>query len=224
MYVIVVGGGRIGYYLTKTLLAENHEVLLVEQNPSRFSSLREELGDIVVHGDGCEIATMEEAGAKRADVVTALTGDDEDNLVVCQMAKKHFDVPRAIARINNPENKELFSRLGIDSVVSSTEIIYHMIEQQIPSAALIPLAALKNGDIELVEVHLGRRSGAVGQTIESLELPPEALIISIVRADRVEIPQADTRLERDDTVLAIVRADQEDRLRAVFHDAEARTA
>ncbi|HEY3284505.1 MAG TPA: TrkA family potassium uptake protein [Armatimonadota bacterium] len=216
MYVIVVGGGKVGFYLTRTLIAENHEVLLVESDAKRARAVREDLGDVVVHGDGCEIRTMEEAGANRADVVAAVTGDDEDNLVVCQMAKKHFDVPRVIARINDPENKAIYNHLGISCVISSTEIIYHMIEQQIPSASLIPLAALRNGDIEIVEIDLDGRSMAVGKSIGALPLPPNALVISVLRGDAVTIPQADTVLMNGDTVISIVKANEAERLRSLF--------
>ncbi|HEY3280751.1 MAG TPA: TrkA family potassium uptake protein [Armatimonadota bacterium] len=218
MYVMVVGGGKVGYYLTKTLLSENHEVLLVEVRSARYNTLREELGDVVMHGDGCEIQTMEEAGARRADVVVAITGHDEDNLVICQMARKHFTVPRILTRINNPKNKDIYNRLGVESVISSTEIIYHMIEQQIPSASLIPLAALRNGDIEIIEVDLNSRSAVVGRAIRSLEMPKNALIISVIRGDRVEIPQAETVLQNGDTVIAIVHRDEEEQVQALFRD------
>ncbi len=131
MYVIVAGGGKIGHYLSRALVDAGHEVLLVEKDKARADYLAEELGEAVALGDACEVRTMREIGMERADVVVAVTGDDEDNLVICQMAKLKFNVPRAIARVNNPENEDIFQRLGIDTTVSSTKIIFNLIEQQI---------------------------------------------------------------------------------------------
>src|SRR6266480_6664647 len=123
MYIIVGGGGEIGYYLTKSLLSQGHEVLLLEKGSTRYQALNEELGPAVVRGDACEARTMDEVGASRAVVVIAVTGDDEDNLVICQMAKKRFKVGRTIARLNNPKHAEIFQKLGIDLVVSPTRSI-----------------------------------------------------------------------------------------------------
>jgi trk system potassium uptake protein TrkA len=132
MYILVVGGGKVGYYLTKTLVNEGYEILLIEKNPRKVATYGERFGSIVVEGDGAELATLVAAGAARADVVVAVTGDDEDNLVVCQTAKRLFNVPRTIARVNNPKNEEIFKKLGIDVTVSSTNIILNIIEQEIP--------------------------------------------------------------------------------------------
>ncbi|HPP75753.1 MAG TPA: TrkA family potassium uptake protein, partial [Armatimonadota bacterium] len=142
MYIIVAGGGKVGYYLTKTLVAEGHEVLLIEQDVREVSRLSEELGEVVMHGDASEMRTMKEAGMERADVVVSVTGDDGDNLVITQLAKRKFGVPRTIARVNNPKNEQLFHRLGIDQTVVSTKIIFNLIEQQIETDQVIPIAAL----------------------------------------------------------------------------------
>jgi trk system potassium uptake protein TrkA len=216
MYVVLVGGGKVGYYLTRTLMAEGHEVLLIEERGDRASRLQEEFGEVVVIGDGCETTTLEEAGASRADVITAVTGHDEDNLVICQMAKMRFGVPRTIARINNPKNKDIFTRLGIDSVVSSTEVIYHMIEQQIPTGDVIPLAALRKGDVEIVEADLIDSSPVIGKLISEIELPPQAVIIAVLRGEDVLVPSGETQLLSGDTVIALVKEAREEALRRVF--------
>ncbi|HUS13979.1 MAG TPA: TrkA family potassium uptake protein, partial [Chloroflexia bacterium] len=117
MYVIVVGGGKVGYYLTKTLVNEGYEILLIERNSAKVNIYRDRFGAVVMQGDGAEVTTLEEAGAGRANVVIAVTGDDEDNLVICQVAKRRFNVPRVIARINNPKNEQIFRLLGIDATV-----------------------------------------------------------------------------------------------------------
>ncbi|HEY3413681.1 MAG TPA: TrkA family potassium uptake protein [Armatimonadota bacterium] len=217
MYVIVIGGGKVGYYLTKTLARENHEVLLLEKDPRRAGEIRETLGDLVVLGDGCEVRTQEEAGMERADVVAAVTGDDEDNLVIAQIAKHRFQVPRSVARINNPKNQEVFKALGIDTTVSATEIIYHMIEQQIPSGDLIPLALLKNSSIEIVEVELASRSPVIGQSLKQIDLPGDTLVIGILRDGNPSLPDADAPFRTGDTIIALVSAVNEPALQELLH-------
>lgn len=215
MYVIVVGGGKVGYYLSKQLIAEDHEVLLMEKDRRRQAMLAEELGEVVMQGDGCEVRVMEEAGFGRADVVVAVTGDDEDNLVLCQMAKRKFAAPRTVARVNNPANQELFQKLGIDTTVSSTQIIFNLLEQQIEPGQIIPVGALKNGNIEVVAIGLSGKSPVLGQAIKDLELG-SALIISVLRNDQAHLPQADTLLNDGDQIIVMVPADEEMKLRRIF--------
>src|SRR4030067_1531623 len=138
MHAIVIGGGKVGYYLAKELLEGNHEVLVIEKDGAKCERIAQELGDIVLKGDGCEAATMEIAGFGRADMVIAVTGDDEDNLVTCQVAKVKFNVPRTVARINNPKNEEIFKRLGIDTTVSATAAILAQIAQELPTQPTNP--------------------------------------------------------------------------------------
>ncbi len=219
MYVIIVGGGGVGYYLARTLVRANHEVLLLERDRAAHKLLAEELGEVVMQGDGCEVRIMEEAGGARADAVVAVTGDDEDNLVICQMAKMQFSVPRTIARVNNPRNEALFNRLGIDATVSSTRIIYNLIEQEIETGEVIPLAALKRGNIEIVQIEIGPKSLVLGRPIQQIQLPKDALIISIIRENHGMIPTAETRFEIGDSVIALVNASLEHELRDVFAEA-----
>jgi trk system potassium uptake protein TrkA len=216
MYVIVVGGGKVGYYLSKQLIAEGHEVLLMEKDRRRHAMLTEELGEVAMQGDGCEIRIMAEAGFARADVIVAVTGDDEDNLVICQMAKKRFQAPRTVARVNNPTNLGLFQKLGIDTTVSSTQIIFNLLEQQIEPGEIIPLGALKSGNLEVVSIGVSEKSPVLGRALRDTPLPGGALIISVVRNDTARLPQGDTHFENGDTVIAMVVADQESQLRRVF--------
>ncbi len=219
MYVIVVGGGKVGYYLTKQLLTEGHEVLLLEKDRRRQAALAEQMGEVVVQGDGCEVRIMSEAGFGRADVIVAVTGDDEDNLVICQMAKRKFQAPRTVARVNDPDNLALFEKLGIDTTVSSTQIIFNLLDQQIETGEIIPLAALKNGNIEIVAITVSERSPVLGKNVRELPLPGDALIISVVREQHAMLPQGDVRFENGDTVIAMVVADEEPQLRHVFTEA-----
>ena len=140
MFVLVVGGGKVGYYLTKELSESGHEVVLMEKDRGRADQIADEIGSIVVAKDGCEGSALAEAGANRADVVAAVTGDDEDNLVICQMAKHHFAVRKTIARVNNPKNEPLFKHLGVDELISPTRMILGSIEQDIPVHELLHLA------------------------------------------------------------------------------------
>ncbi len=216
MYGIIVGAGKVGYYLAKELVQEGHEVLLMEKDRKTAESIAEELGDIVMHADGCEIRSMNEAGMGRANVVVAVTGDDEDNLVICQMAKRKFGVERTIARVNDPKNEVLFQELGIDQTVSSTRIIFNLIEQQMETGQVIPLAALKRGDMEVVEADITAGSPVIGLRIGQLDLPPNTLIISVIRDEHAIIPHTDTKLRRGDSVIAMIKAEREKELRAVF--------
>ncbi|MCC6484610.1 MAG: TrkA family potassium uptake protein [Armatimonadetes bacterium] len=216
MYVIIVGGGKVGYYLSKELMNQDYELLLMEKDRNRLAFLQSELGEVAFHGDGAEIQYMEAAGFRRADVVVAVTGDDEDNLVVCQVAKWHFNVPRVLARVNDPANQPIFQKLGVAETVNSTRLIYNLLEQSIETDEVVPLAALQKGDIEIVEVHVGPKSKVAGKRIDALDLPDRSLIITMLRNGEARIPQADTVLAVDDTLVAIVEEAQEEKLAAVF--------
>lgn len=216
MYVVIIGGGNVGYYLAKTLRDNSHEVVLMEKDRALHKVIAEEFGEMVMQGDGCEVRLLEEAGVGRADVVVACTGDDEDNLVICQMSKLKFSVPRTIARVNNPRNEPLFTQMGIDGTVSSTKIIYNMIEQEIETGDVIPLAPLKRGQLEVVEVEIGERSVVLGRSVTELELPGDALVICVIRDDHGMLPTAETRFEVNDSVLTIVKASDEPILRETF--------
>jgi trk system potassium uptake protein TrkA len=213
MFVLVVGGGKVGYYLTKELLEAGHEVVLMEKDRARASQIADEIGSIVVANDGCEGKYLGEAGCSRADIVAAVTGDDEDNLVICQMAKHHFDVPRTIARVNNPKNEELFRHLGVDEIISPTRMILGSIEQDIPVHELLHLAALGDSDLEIIEAHLEEGSPAVGQSVADVTMPEGCSLFGVIR-DGVAAPlRSNTVLAAGDKVIAIGRADCEAQLR-----------
>ena len=217
MYIIVVGGGKVGYYLARELVEEGHEVLVIEKDNSKCERIAEELGDIALRGDGCEAATMEIAGFGRADMVIAVTGDDEDNLVTCQVAKVKFNVPRTVARINNPKNEEIFKRLGIDTTVSATAAILAHIEQELPTHPLIPLLTLKGGGLEIVEVKVPATSPAVGKRIRDILLPQQSLIVLIVDEEGTpRVPSSDVVIRAGDEVVAVARTEAEDALRAAL--------
>ncbi|HLJ34899.1 MAG TPA: TrkA family potassium uptake protein, partial [Ktedonobacteraceae bacterium] len=216
MYIIIGGGGDVGYYLTKSLLNQGHEVLLLEKGGTRFQALNEELGQSVVRGDACEARTMEEVGVNRADVVIAVTGEDEDNLVICQMAKKRFNVARTIARLNNPKHELIFQKLGIDITVSPTKSILSLIEAELPGTPFVTLMTLKRAGLELMEIRVPAESPIVGKTLSTINLPRSGNIVLIIRDKEYIVPNADTKIMPNDEVYALVNREGEEALRTTL--------
>lgn len=217
MYAVIVGGGKVGYYLTKTMLAKGHEVTVIEREERKSQRFIDEFGSIVVLGDGCDPVILEEAGLNRADVLIAVTGDDEDNLVVCQIAKKHFKVGRTIARVVNPKNMNIFNKLGIDASVSATDIISSLIEQEVITQEIIPLVSLKKGALEIVEIRVPPESPVLNTAIKDLTLPAESILISIIRGEQIIIPKGDTTFLPQDTVLALTSRLRVEELQKIFY-------
>ena len=207
MYVIVVGGGKVGYYLTKELLAAGHEVVLLEKDPRRARQIADEVGSIVLARDGCEGKHLAEAGANRAAIVAAVTGDDEDNLVVCQMAKHHFAVPRTIARVNNPKNEPLFRHLGVDEIISPTRMVLGAVEQDIPVHELLHLAQLEGGELEVLEAQIGADSPAVGRRPADITLPDGCTLFILIRDEVAQPIRPETIFQDGDKVIAITRTE-----------------
>jgi trk system potassium uptake protein TrkA len=216
VYIIVAGGGKVGFYLARELIAQEHEVLLIEKSRQRCETIAAELGNVVQRGNADEASVLAEAGTNRADVVVAVTGDDEDNLVICQVAKRRFNVPRVIARINNPKNESIFRLLGIDATVSSTDLILSVIEQEIPEQALVPLLRLRHADVEVVDITLPKDSSLDGVLLRELTLPPDSLIAFVIRAGESIFPSGGTSLRSGDEILALTRPKHEDDLRRLF--------
>ena len=216
MYIIVVGGGKVGYYLTKTLVNEGYEVLLIEKNPKKVITYGERFGSVVIEGDGAELSTLEAAGAARADVVVAVTGDNEENLVICQTAKRMFNVPRTIARVNNPKNEEIFRKLGIDVTVSSTHLILSIIEQEIPERGLVHLMTLKHAQLAIVETTVEEGAVAAGKSLADITFPPNVVISAVLRDSSLLIPRGDTVLQPGDEVIALANHESEEALRQVL--------
>ena len=213
MYVVVIGGGNVGFYLTKELLAAGHEVVIIEKDVSRARAIADELGSIVVSNDGCEGRYQEEAGMARADVIAAVTGDDEDNLVACQVAKMYFNVGRAIARVNNPKNERLFRQLAIDDTVSPTRSVLGAIEHDIPVHDLLHLAEVEHGELQIVEAQLDDSSPVVGRELRDVDMPEGSTIAMLVRDDHAQVARPETRLRSGDKLLALTLAAREAELR-----------
>ena len=217
MYIIIVGGGKVGYYLSKALLDEGHEVLVIEKKESKCDFICNELGSVCMRGDGCEAATLAEIGTNRVDMLIAVTGDDEDNLVACQVAKHKFNVSRTIARINNPKNETIFKKLGIDVTVSSTNIILENIEEELPTHPLTHLLAIRDKGLEIVEVKIPPDSNIAGKSVKELLLPQECeLALIIPREEKPHVPTDKTILQAEDRIIAITPPESEGVLRAAL--------
>lgn len=216
MYVIIVGGGKVGYYLAKELVEASHEALVIERDPAKIGETSESLGEIVMRGDGCEAAIQEKAGAGRADLFLAVTGGDEVNLVACQVARHVFNVPRTVARINNPKNEHIFRKLGIDLTVSATSAIMSHIEQELPTHPLISLLKLRHG-FEIVEVRIPDGAAVVDKLIRDVILPNQSIIWGIVDTDgNPKTPTAETVLHAGDEVVAVTLQESEEALRTAL--------
>jgi trk system potassium uptake protein TrkA len=214
VFIIVAGAGKVGYHLARALIGD-HEVLVIELDPARVDFIAEELGtEVIMQGDACDAATMERAGMERADLVVAVTGDDQDNLTFCQIAKAKFSVPRAVARINNPQNEDLFRDLGIDSTVSATNLIMGHIEQELPWRGLIHLLSLRSRGLELVEVRVPREAAIVGRQVRQLLLPQGSLLCLLIDAEGTpRLPTPDSVVHADDILLAVTNIEAEETLR-----------
>jgi trk/ktr system potassium uptake protein len=217
MYAVVAGGGKVGANVARSLLRLGHEVTLIEQQRDRFDRLEEEFEHQVQRGDATELHVLERAGlARPPDLVLALTGDDEDNLVIAQIAKEKYAVRKVIARVNDPRNQAHFDLLGIAPTVCATSSIMALVEHEVPEHELIHLLELRQENLEIVEVQIDRDSPSAGKRIESLELPDGARLISVMRAGHAEIAVGSTQLDVGDQVLAILEPGKEDELRRVL--------
>jgi trk system potassium uptake protein TrkA len=220
MFVIIIGGGKVGTYLARALLAQEHEVVVIEKNPKKAQLMANLLEtDVTMFGDGCDPLVLDQAGLKRADVVVADTGDDEDNLVVALIAKKHSKA-RCIARVNNPKNKLIFESIDREqpiTLISSTEVILDAINQQVNAHDYAIITKLKDGDLELVKLAIPPGSPADGKRIVDAGLPRSSIVVAVDRkGEDVLIPNGDTLLRSGDSVILMVKNESRDDVRAAL--------
>lgn len=213
MYLIVVGGGKVGVNLTRELEGQGHEVTLVENSRSRYISIEQEFEHRVQYGDASELWVLERAGIVRADMVIAVTGDDEDNILICQVAKEKYGVDRIIARVNNPRNRQHFDLLGISPVVSATGLILKLIEHEVPHHKLVRLLDLESEKIEIIELRIPEDSPIAGKRILDIETPERTLLISVLRDRTGFVPDAESVLLAGDDILAVLDPAKEETLK-----------
>ena len=217
MYIIIAGGGKVGKSVTRSRLAMGHEGTLVEQERARFGQLEAEFGHVALIGDATEIGVLERAGiARPPDLVLAVTGDDEDNLVISQIAKEGYGVPKVVARVNDPRNQQHFDLLGITQTVCATSGILGLVEHEVPEHGLIRLLELRREGLEVVEVQVESDSPSAGKTIAELRLPEGSRLISVMRNGQASIAVGSTVLGEGDQLLAILQPGKEDELRRVL--------
>jgi trk system potassium uptake protein TrkA len=204
MLAVIVGGGRGGSYLAQDLQAQGYQVKVVDRRPEVVARLRQEIEGEVICGDGCNPQILEQVGTVKADLVVALAHNDEDNLVICRLAKHHFHVPRVITRVNNPRNEWLYTKAwGVDVAISQVHLTAKVIEEEIGLGELVTLLKLNRGEAALVDLRLPETSPCRGKAIRDLNLPADTVIVSVIREGNLVIPRGDTHLQAGDEILAV---------------------
>jgi len=210
MYALIVGAGKVGWNLARELKDKGSEVTVVERNRRRYETVEEELEHSIQYGDGTELWILERAGIERADLVIAVTGDDEDNILICQMAREKYGVERVVARCNNPRNLQHFELLGIKPAISATDLILRLIEHEVPQYGLVHLLDLKEERLEIIEMEVAAGSAADGTSVADLNLPDGSLVISILRDGGGFVPTGESVVQGGDEVLLVLDIGLED--------------
>lgn len=216
MYITIIGGGKIGYYLSKTLLEHHHKVHLVEIEDATCNYIANNLDVPIYHGDGTSLEVLENAGVSKADILIAVTGKDEANLIACQLAKMRFGIKKTIARVNNPKNVAVVKQLGVDTVVSSVEIISNLIQQEVDIAGIRVLSSINRGKAAIIEVTIPQDSPVCGSRIRNIVFPENTIITSIIRGEEFIIPRGHTLLLGGDEIIAISSNESKNKLIQVF--------
>jgi trk system potassium uptake protein len=216
MYVIIAGAGKVGWNLARELQDKGHETTIIESDRRRFLTVEQELEHAIQYGDATELWVLERAGIQRADLVIAVTGDDEDNILICQMARDKYLCERIVARVNNPRNLQWFKLLGIQPAVSATDLILRLIEHEVPEYGLVQLLDLSEDHLEIIEVQVTAEAPAAGARVADVPLPDGSLIISILREAGGFVPKADTVIEPGDEVLVVLDPGLEEAIKDQF--------
>jgi len=214
--IIIVGGGKVGRYLLTELLQKGHEITLIEQKKIKCDKIRRNFNVRVIRGDGSEAEVLKEAEIEKADVVLAVTKDDQDNLVICQLAERQFDVPSTFTTVNTPGNERLFDWLGVNVAISSPAILLALVDQEVAMSDLEALLSQKHDELELIRFYVDEESPAVGKKLKELELPLEVVLVSILRGDTPIVPRGNTRIFQGDLVVALTREEYKESLYELF--------
>ncbi|MCM8823994.1 MAG: NAD-binding protein [Candidatus Omnitrophica bacterium] len=212
MYIVIIGAGKVGYFLAKRLSDNKHTVSIIERNKMICEEIAKELEVLVINGDGCDPNILEEAGIRRADVLAAVTGSDEDNLIACQLAKENFNVRRTVARVNDPDNERTFSELGIDVPINDTTIISKIIEEEVSFSDVVNLLSFKRGKLAIVRVDLPQDSPVINKPLSEIIWPENSALVSVLRGEEVIIPKGNTILKPGDDVIALTLVGNEPQL------------
>ncbi len=216
MYIVIVGGGKVGYYLSKTLLSYNHTLMIIELSKEICEKVADDLSIPILAGDATKVDILEAAGTAKADIFIAVTGQDEENLIACQLAKKNFGVQRTIARVNNPKNIKVFEALGVDTAVSSTSLIADLIEQEVDYSGMKTLTNIKKHNIVVSEIEIKRSSPVHDKKIKDLKIPEGCIIVSVIKRNEVLIPNENTLIREGDSIIAVSSPAEKTALRDFF--------
>ncbi len=216
MHIIIVGGGNVGYYLAKRLAQGKHVVSVIEKNKELCEKIAKELNVLAINGDGCDPNLLEDAGINRADVVAVVTGDDEDNLVICQLAKETYGIKRTVAKVNDSRNEHAFNELGVDVPIDSTAIIAKIIEEEVSFKDFVNLMTFKRGKLAIVRVDLTEESPVCGKQVMDIKLPGDSVLVSVIRGEDVIIPKGNTVLQARDDIVALTTIENEQHLLDAF--------
>jgi trk system potassium uptake protein len=217
MKVLIAGAGSVGRYMAEQLARGGHHITLLDDDVEVVARWQPHAGITLVLGDACELAVLESAGARGADVIASVTGDDEDNLVISLLCKQEFGAPRVIARVNNPNNEWMFNEMwGVDVAVSTPHLLTGLVEEAVTVGSFVRLMSLEGGRARLAEVTLAEQSPALGIEIAMLGLPRESTVVAVIRDHQVVVPRGDTTLRQGDEVLVLVSGDCEDDVRRLL--------
>ena len=216
MYIMIAGGGKIGRFLAKRLSADKHTVAIIDKDKAVCEEIAKDSEALVINGDACDLKCLEDAGISRANVVAAVTGDDEENLVICQLAKERFGVGRTVARVNDPKNEHTFSELGVDIPIDATRIIAKIIEEEASFADFVNLMSFNRGKLAIVRVDLPKDSPVIDKMVQDITLPPDSVLVSIIRGGEVVVPKGKTILKAGDDIIALTLVENKQQLLELF--------
>lgn len=217
MFIIIVGGGKVGLYLVKHFMEQGHRVLLVEEDWEKVKEVRKKYGVEVVWGNGTEETVLEEAGIEDCDALVAVTEDDQDNLVICQLAERKYNIAKTYTRVNTPGNEKLFSWLGVNVAVSSASILAAMVEDDLSFNDFRNLLIKDQDKLKLIRMTVKGNSPSINKKIKDIKLPTEAVLVAILRGDNSLVPRGNTRLAENDVILALTRPELEEEMKKAFN-------
>lgn len=216
MFIIVVGGGKVGRFLINDLSKKGHKVILIEQNKEKGEFIKDKYGVEVINGDGSEKEILEKAGVEEVDVLLAVTKDDQDNLVICQMAERQFDVPQTFTTVNTPGNEKLFDWLGVNVAVSSASILSALVDQEVAINDLKTLLAKDQEELKMVRIVVSSESKIINTKLKEINLPLESVMVTILRGDKPIVPRGNTKILPEDLLVVLTKPEFEEELYEIF--------
>ncbi len=218
MFVLIIGAGKVGRYLIKDFIAKDYKIVLIEQDHEKCQKVQAKYGYgiEVIHGDGSEKEVLEKAGIEQCDVVLAVTEDDQDNLVICQLAERQYNIPRTFTKVNTPGNEKLFNWLGVNVAVSSAAILSAMVDQEMTFNDLERLLNKDQDKLKLVRIHIPKESSQINRKLKNIDLPIESVLVTILRGDSPIVPRGNTRIKAEDLIMALTKPELEKELVKIF--------